>query len=59
MNIVKFIRKYFPTLVIEGYEVYRTLDDDKYYKVKCEGNIIINVGEEDLIEASSNPFYVF
>ena len=56
MKIKDFIKKYFPNFKINVFETYRSDDNELFYLIKCENNIVINVSEEDLKQASSDNY---
>ena len=56
MKIKDFIKKYFPNFKINGFETYRSDDNELFYLIKCENNIVINVSEKDLKQASSDNY---
>ena len=56
MKIKDFIKKYFPNFKINRFETYRSDDNELFYLIKCENNIVINVSEEDLKQASSDNY---
>ena len=56
MKIKDSIKKYFPNFTTNGSETYRSDDNELFYLIKCENNIVINVSEEDLKQASSDNY---
>lgn len=59
MKLKDFIKKYFPNFKIEGFETYYSDDNELFYLVRCANNIVLNIGEEDLLQASSNNYYIY
>lgn len=59
MKLKDFLKKYFPKFVVEGFETYYTDDNELFYSVRCANNIILNIGEEDLKQASSDNRYIY